>query len=166
VFHLKQKNLIMASHIQIYAELHWAVQRPYLIFRVNNHVYEANYQIVDAQDCVEKIIFSIYADLAPTNNLEIEMQGKTDALITQESDHWADIKNIMINCVPADNMLLHDSEFTHTMPESWVAQMHEQGIDILPKYQPGTSLRLNGICRWQFRMPFTLQKIMNLWSWQ
>ena len=153
----------MPSQIKIYTELHWGVQRPCLIFRINSQVYHAHCEIIDHENHVEKAVFTLHVDLESENILEVELNDKSDDLITADSDHWVDVKNIMIDGVPADSMI-ETSEFFHSMSDEWVVQMRQQGIDIQSIYQPGTSLRINGVCRWRFREPFTIEKLLDLWQ--
>jgi hypothetical protein len=150
--------------IDIYAELHWAVSRPQLDFRLNGSQLIAQMQTVSRQQYQENVIYHTIAEsLSETNLLEIELHGKNNKLITADSDHWADIKNIVVDGVGADTMI-YSSVFEHKMSQEWVGQMIKQGVNIQKTYTPGTSLRLNGIMRWNFLKKFSCDKLLHLWS--
>ena len=93
----------------------------------------------------------------------MSMRHKTNDLITDQSDHWVNIVNIEIDQIPADQLLLKNSWFKHAMPKHWCDQMQQQGIDIKDEYRPGTHIRLNGTCGFEFQYPFLFQKIINEW---
>lgn len=150
--------------IDFYLELHWAKQRPALEFAVNGHVLEQNVQILSSDQYEEKaVIKTQISDLESINLINIRFYGKNDQLVTEQSDHWVDIKNIAIDDVFADAMLIN-SAFQHQMPEHWVAEMLTQGHRIDSVYQPGTTMRLNGCFSWQFNHPFIQHKLLDLWS--
>jgi hypothetical protein len=150
--------------IDIYAELHWAVSRPQLDFRLNGSQLLAQMQTVSRQQYQENVIYHTIAEsLSETNLLEIELYGKNNNLITADSDHWVDIRNVMIDDVSADTMLA-SSEFRHNMPKSWVEEMQKQNIEILSLYCPGSTLRLNGVMSWQFSESFTNNKLLHIWQ--
>jgi hypothetical protein len=150
--------------IKVYAELHWAVRRPIVMFFVNGLEYIHSTDIISSRLYQENVIFTIPVDkFLAENSLEIKMSDKTNDLITAESDHWVDIKNIFIDDIAADEILSR-TRFRHTMPESWVQEMKQQGHFIQREYIPGTSMRLNGVCTFDFTVPFVYEKILHLWN--
>jgi hypothetical protein len=151
--------------IEIFAELHWAVKQPTLKFTVNNQSVDSICTIQQRDDFVDQAVFRLdLQTLSPKNVLKISMGDKTDNLITEQSDHWIDIKNIHIDQIPADQTMLTNSRFNHAMSADWCKQMQLQGYHILDEYQPGTEIRLNGTCTFEFDYPFLFEKILNEWK--
>jgi hypothetical protein len=151
----------MVHHIQVFAELHWAVTRPILIFSTDGNKLDSKFHIINKENFVERVFYEF--NLPSNNNkniLKIELVNKKDEYSTTDSDHWIDLKNIIIDGVPADWLIHRDSCFNHSMPDSWVADMEKNGINILPEYTPGTEIRLNGICSFYFEHPYLLYKII------
>jgi len=150
--------------IECYIESHWAVQRPDLSFRLNgNDVEVFNVQYAKKEDFVEKSVFKFAVkELTSTNRLEIVLQNKTNDLITEQSDHWVDIKNIFLDGIGADWLLYKHTYFRHSMSKSWVAEMKKNGYDIQKEYRPGTEIKLNGVFGFEFYSPFWLFKTKQL----
>lgn len=151
--------------IKIFAELYWAVERPRVTFRLNDQLISADLTIVDHQPNCEKVFYSLswVRPLPGTNVLEIEMSGKTDHMITPDSDHWISIKDIEIDGVRADSSLHDHTVFRHKMSAEWIAHMATQGHTIVPEYTPGTDIRLNGTCHYKFHNPLWQQRILHIW---
>jgi hypothetical protein len=153
------------NDIKVYAELNWAIERPNLIFRFNNQSIDSNLEIVSNEGFVERVIYKIQVDqLLKENTFEIELINKTDQLTTTESDHWVSIKDIEIDNIRADWTMLPNTVFKHRMPVAWVEDMKSQGHDILPEYSPGTEMRLNGVCTFNFTTPFAIYRLLELWK--
>lgn len=153
------------NQLKIYAELHWAVQRPNLIFEINHKHISTQCQVVQKENFVEQVIYTFKdIEFVDQNILSIEMNNKTDDMITKESDHWANIVGIEVNKIPADQMLLTNTWFEHRMPKSWCDNMINQGIIIQDTYTPGTEIRLNGICFFKFKTPFLIERVVNEWN--
>jgi hypothetical protein len=153
------------NDIKVYAELNWAIERPNLVFRLNNQPLDFDLKIVFKEEFVERVIYNIQVDhLLKENTFEIELINKTDQLITTESDHWVSIKDIEIDNIRADWTILPNTVFKHNMSPEWVENMKSQGHAILPEYSPGTELRLNGVCVFNFTTPFAMHRVLELWK--
>ena len=151
--------------IEIFAELHWAVQQPTLKFVVNCQSVDSICTIQQRDNFVDRAVFRLDLPvLLPRNILEIIMLDKTDNLITEQIDHWVDIKNIHIESIPADQTMLTNSYFKHSMSQAWCEQMQLQGYHIQAEYRPGTEIRLNGTCGFEFDYPFLFEKVINEWK--
>jgi hypothetical protein len=151
--------------IEIFAELHWSVQRPTVEFVLNDTPIDTICTIRDRDNFIDRAVFRLNLQtLLPKNILKISMFDKKDDLITAQSDHWVDLKNIYIDQIPADQTMLTNSYFNHSMSESWCIQMRLQGYDIQDEYRPGTHIRLNGTCTFHFDYPFLFEKIINEWK--
>lgn len=150
------------TDICIFAELHYAVQKPDLVFRFNNQKVNVKEETVELENFNSKTIFKFDCNLNQQNYLQIELKNKNDSLVTTESDHWVDIKNIVVDNIDADWLLLINSKFNHSMPQSWVDEMSNRGIHILPEYVPGTEMRLNGVFEYTFNSPFWIHKTKEL----
>lgn len=152
------------NQIKVFAELHWAVVRPTLRFAINHTPIPAHCEIVQRENFVDWAVFSLeFSEFQDQNVLSIEMNNKTNDVITDQSDHWVDIVSIEINGIPADQTLLTNTRFEHHMPPSWCDEMQEQGIVIQDVYKPGTEIRLNGTCYFEFENPFLIQRIVQEW---
>jgi hypothetical protein len=155
----------MDHHIRILAELHWAVKRPVLQFLSGQQILSYHLCIIDREDFIERVEYSLdMLSAGTTNILSIEMINKTDDLTNEKSDHWVDIKNIFVDGIPADWLLQKTTKFRHSMTKDWVDDMQSRGFDILPEYFPGTELRLNGTCYFEFEHPFLIQRITADWK--
>jgi hypothetical protein len=166
-FYLRLLNLhnYTMHSIEIFAELHWAVQQPTLKFVVNNQSVDSICTIQQRDNFVDQAVFRLdLQTLLPRNILKISMSDKSDNLITEQSDHWVDLKNIHIDQIPADQTMLINSRFNHAMSKAWCEQMQLQGYHIRDEYQPGTEIRLNGTCTFEFDYPFLFEKIVNEWK--
>jgi hypothetical protein len=151
--------------IEIFAELHWAVQRPDLKFLVNNQSVDSVCTIQHRDNFVDQAVFRLdLQTLLPKNILKISMFDKTDHLTNEQSDHWVDLRNIHIDQIPADQTMLTNSYFNHSMSDSWCKEMQLQGYDIQDEYRPGTEIRLNGTYTFEFDYPFLFEKIINEWK--
>jgi hypothetical protein len=153
------------NDIKVYAELNWAIERPNLIFRLNNQPLDFNLEIVFKEEFVERAIYKIQVDcLLKENTFEIELINKTNELTTADSDHWVSIKDIEIDNIRADWTMLPNTVFKHKMSPEWAEDMKSQGHDILPEYSPGTEMRLNGVCFFNFTTPFSIYRLLELWN--
>jgi hypothetical protein len=151
--------------IKIFIELHWAVERPKLKFRLNSTTVDANMEIVESIGTTEHAIFTLSTqELEEYNVLEVELFDKTDQLNTSETDHWASIKELSVNQVPLDSHFLSDTTFCHHMSPAWVKQMADQGYQILESYTPGSDLRLNGTCYIKIPRSASEYRIMKIWK--
>lgn len=152
------------DQIKVFAELDWEVVRPNLTFAINHIHIPAHCEIVQRENFVDRAIFTLQiSELQAQNVLSIEMNNKTNDVITDQSDHWVRIMDIEINGIMADQVLLTNTRFEHHMPQSWCDQMQAQGIVIQDVYTPGTEMRLNGTCYFEFENPFLIQRIVNEW---
>jgi hypothetical protein len=150
--------------VEVFIESHWAVKRPELIFKLNEREIFGSANLVGAKDFQENIIYEFeIKHLDTENNFKIELVNKTDQLVTEESDHWVEIKNIYVDGVSADWLLFEHTTYRHSMPDKWVADMKAQGIDIAPEYYPGTVMRLNGVFNFKFENPFLIRRILEDW---
>lgn len=155
----------MLHHIQVFAELHWAVVRPTLVFSTDQTSINFHLNLIDRAGFVEQVVYDFHApDSGTQNKLNITLVNKLDQYVTAESDHWVDIKNIWIDGVPADWLLIKNSVFRHNMSDEWVDQMRAQGYNIDPEYRPGTHLRLNGSCIFTFDQSFLIERLVNEWK--
>jgi hypothetical protein len=155
------------NQLKVYAELHWAVQRPNLIFAINHTHITSQCHVLRRENFVDLVIYTLQTgEFYDQNTLSIEMTNKNNDMITNESDHWANIVNIEINGIPAEQMLLTNTRFEHAMPKIWCDEMVSQGIIIQDVYIPGTEIRLNGTCFFEFGTPFLIQRIINEWNHQ
>lgn len=153
------------NQLKVYAELHWAVVRPNLTFAINHTPTTTHCEIVQRENFVDWAIYTVETnDFDAHNTLSINMSNKTNDAITEQTDHWADIVNIEINGIPADQTLLTNTRFEHNMSQSWCNEMKAQGIVIQDIYRPGTQIRLNGTCYFEFDNPFLIQRIVNEWT--
>ena len=153
------------NQIKVYAELHWAITRPELYFALNDQSLLPQLDILESKNFSELTTFTLTTEPFQSQNIfTIEMRNKTDDLILDQHDHWVDVVNIEIDQVPADQLLLTNTHFEHSMSESWCNEMKSKGITIQDKYQPGTEIRLNGICFFKFQSPFLFQRIINEWN--
>ena len=152
-------------HVKLFAELHWAVQRPKLDFSLNQQVYYPKLVIVGKHHWCERVIYDFSSvPLLTKNTLKIQMCNKTDDLNTIETDHWIGLKDISVDDVLADASFHKHTTFRHTMPDQWINNMRAKGITILEQYSPGSDIRLNGVCTIDFEAPMYLQRILDLWS--
>lgn len=153
------------STIKIFSELHWAVQRPRLIFKLNSQPVEHRIEILNTTPLTEHAVYILNCQqLLDNNTLEIELVDKTDNLNTAETDHWVSIKELHLDGVPLDSKFLPDTTFCHKMSADWTAQMKAQGFDIQDSYTPGSDLRLNGICYIQLPRSAVEYRIMKIWE--
>lgn len=147
------------STIKIYAELHFEVQRPVLTFKLNDMDLASHFQLISSADCLEQVGYTLTdVELDDFNTLGITLSGKTHKHVTERSDHWVDIKEIYIDNVRSDTMLINSTEFTHHMSDEWVEEMANSGHQIEKTYKPGTHLRLNGECKYFFSNPLWLAR--------
>lgn len=152
-------------NIKVFAELHWAVERPTLLFRVNDQDQMPIMETVTREHCDENAIYHLSGPiLQPANILAIELVNKHAGLTTDGCDHWVCIKDISINDIHADWTILRHTVFQHTMPPEWVTDMARRGIQIQDSYSPGTELRINGICSFDFAWPFFDQRLLDIWE--
>ena len=151
--------------IEVFIESHWAVKRPELIFKLNEKEIHGSAKIVDQFEFQENIIhrFEI-TNFNDQNTLEIELVNKTHDMVTEQSDHWIEIKNINVDQVAADWLLFEHTKFKHKMSDQWVLDMKTLGLDIEPEYCPGTQIRLNGIFTFEFHNPFLIQRVVEDWQ--
>jgi hypothetical protein len=153
------------NQLKVYAELHWAVQRPNLIFAMNHKHISAQCYVLLRENFVDRAVYTLKdVEFLDQNMLSIEMMNKTNDMITDETDHWVQIVNIEINGIPADQMLLANTKFKHSMPKSWCNNMASQGVIIQDVYIPGTEVRLNGTCFFEFQVPFLIKRIVEEWN--
>jgi len=160
---------IIMHHIKVFAELHWAVSRPELGFSSGKGNIDFALEVLDTDEFVERVVYEFNIPINHSdkqNTIQIELINKTNELCTSDSDHWVDIKNIVIDGIPADWLLHTNSCFKHNMPAEWVSDMKSQGFEILPEYTPGTELRLNGTCYFTFEHPYLIHKICKEWERQ
>lgn len=150
--------------IKVYAELHWAIQRPDLEFYIDDCQLTADITVVDRDKTVEKVIYTMPVDQqAPKQLFKICLVNKRDELNTAESEHWVHIKNVIIDGVPIDWMLFKYGVFKHSMSKEWVEDMLSQGYDIQPEYCPGTEMRLNGEFHYEITHPFIITRVLTEW---
>jgi hypothetical protein len=151
--------------IKVYAELHWAVERPELQFYIDNQLLKSDIEIVTREGTVEKLIYTVLAEQqTPEQLFKICLINKRDELITKESDHWVDIKNIIIDGIPADWSLLKESTFKHSMSKEWISDMESQGYNIQTEYCPGTVMRINGEFLFKIKHPFIDYRVLKEWE--
>lgn len=150
--------------LKLFAELYWGVQRPKLIFSLNEQPYNPKLSILNRHGCCERVIYEFgTVPLGDHNRLAVEMLDKTDELNTGDTDHWVSLKDISVDHVLADFSFHQHTTFRHTMPHQWVKDMSARGINIQDQYTPGSDMRLNGICTIDFATPLYLQRTLDLW---
>ena len=151
--------------IQIFVEMHWAVARPEIRFFLNDTPLDFSVELFEKNGYVERAIFTTaQVQLQSKNTLAVEMFNKVDSMITEETDHWVDVKNIVVAGISADRMLYQNTSFYHTMPADWVEHQRAQGYVIEDVYSPCTQLHLNGKLFYPFDQDFFLEKV--LFEWQ
>ena len=148
--------------IRIYAEMHWAVRRPVVEIRCNGVLLESHIIWVDRiSDHKEAVIIECHGGLSPTNVLEIVMSDRSAGDIVQIDGTWTEhavfIKEIEVDGIKFEMALYRNSEFTHSMPDSFVKDMANQGIKIESVYANCTDMRLNGTVTIKFSTP--------VWRW-
>jgi hypothetical protein len=117
---------------------------PVFIVKINGKPVTGDTSCVEKINHLSRLMYEIEPiELKDHNELTIEMCDKEDKDNICPStgefvDHHISIKQIRIDDVDADALLLKKSYFRHTMPGAWVAQMKDQGHDILDCYTPGT----------------------------
>lgn len=157
-------NKYFIHQIHVFAELMWAVKRPQVDFFINDLQQPFDVTITKFLPYKEHAVYKLAVrHLRHQNTLKIKMSGKNENFVTAESDHWIAIRNIVIDGICADDML-DRSKFRHSMPTTWVHEMLSQGMDIKDEYQPGTEIRLNGSCSFDFSVPFDKEKIFHIWN--
>jgi hypothetical protein len=153
------------KQIKILAELHWAVARPELAFKLNNQLLIHKLYILDRINFTDRVEFLLSVDnYESLNTLEITLLNKIPELCTDQSDHWVDIKDVLIDNISSDWLLHKNSVFRHSMSKECVDSMATQGYIIESEYQPGTHLRLNGTCFYKFKWPFFIYKLLTSWK--
>lgn len=152
--------------IEFFIESHWAIERPKLFFYLNGLKLENGYCSLHKKESntTECLIYKfVYPKKFDDKNyISTNLSEKTDDLITKESDHWVEIKNIMINGIAADWLLYTNTKFRHNMSSEWVENMRKNGVEIPSVYSPGTEMRLNGNSEFYFEHPFWLFKVKKI----
>ena len=150
------------TEICIFIELHYAIEKPDLVFLFNDNFVDVQETTVEHENFIHKIICKFKAKCEQSNSLKIELKNKRDCLVTDDCDHWVDVKNITVDEIDADWLLQLYSKFVHKMPQQWLDQMKVNGVEILPEYVPGTEIRLNGVFEYKFMSPFWIHKTQQL----
>lgn len=151
--------------VQIFAELHWAEKRPSLEFTLNEQDLITHCLLVDQSDQTERVIYSATVQNLLTHNcLTVTMNDARAQTVGERYDLWAEIVNIHIDHIPADELLYENSVFKHALDPEWLVQAQQHGFKIESEYTPGTQLRMNGTCFYRFDAPFFLHKVETLWK--
>lgn len=153
----------MNCKILVLCELHWAVERPELSIYFNGDLVEHSLGVIEKTPALEKVSLESSIQLQNENRLELVLSGKTPRLITEESDHWVDVKNIIIDDIAAD-WLMTKTTFRHSLPEAELRELASQGYIIEPEYQPGCHMRLNGRMSFEWPEPFWLYRTIETWK--
>lgn len=154
------------NQIIILMETQGARRDPVFTVKINDCPVDGTISCLEKTNHLSRIMYEIdTTDLKDHNKLSITMHDKVDEdnicpLTGEFVDHHISIKQIRINDVDADALLLKKSYFRHTMSKEWVDQMKDQGHDILDCYNPGTDIHINGIMTFEFSMPFWLDKVL------
>ena len=85
--------------IKVFAELHWAVSRPELVFSSGQSNVDFALNVLDKEKFIERVVyeFNIPINHSDTENaIQIKLINKTNELCTPDSDHWVEIKNIFL----------------------------------------------------------------------
>lgn len=146
-------------------EAHWGVRRPKWVLCLNQDTLQEKRSIVRIDGTTEQI--TTQTQLTFGNNhcdyLSLTMNDKTnqDLLLdehgTMIADHYLIVKEIALDGFEIGPIKFTDTVFQHSMPQSWISDMHQKGIMIPEQYRPGTEIRLNGI--------MTLPLYFPVWQW-
>lgn len=150
--------------IEILADAQSAVREPQLDFKLNGVPIKFDRHILLHQANHFRIRYQAAGlALLDHNVLEILQHDKTDRdntdpLTGNFVDHYISIRQIIVDDIDADLMMLTNTEFRHSMPASWVKDMWTKGFEIASVYRPGSELHLNGVMTFEFDLPFWLHK--------
>jgi hypothetical protein len=151
--------------VEFFIENHWEIERPNLKFFMNqNRLVNGHRILLERTNAnFDKTIYKfIVPEFLEKNEIIINLSDKRDELITDECDHWVDVKNISIDGVYADWLLYTKTKFNHSMSTKWVNDMKIKGIEIPESFVPGTEIRLNGNMYFNFEHPFWLNKVKEI----
>lgn len=151
--------------IKIFAEFHGGKRCPNISYRLNNaNLIPGTIETVDRTSVLRKMIISLPCEFQQgQNHLTLIQQDKTDDDLIFNTDgmidHYVDVKEIEIDGIRLESVLYQaQPTFEHSMPDTWVEMMTQQGFDIPKIYYNTTQLRLNGEWHLVFESP--------VWRWR
>lgn len=151
-------------NLLILADAYSAVRLPQIAVSLNGRDVEFTTEIIARFQHHYQVKYEAWnLPLQRYNTLEIHQSDKTDIDNIDPHtggfvDHHIAVRQIILDGIEADLMMLTNTEFRHSMSESWVAGMAQRGIEILQVYRPGSELHLNGTMTFCFNQPFWLDK--------
>lgn len=137
---------LLAAHL----ELHSAVRRPTLTFKLNGQELSMHERMVEQVSKYQtNVIFETLVDLNDTNLLEIVMTDKTknDILLVegQYVDHWFKIKELELDKSKIDPAShLSGSIYMISEPEETLEEIRKSGFAIERIYHNASDIRFNG----------------------